>query len=275
MTGETRTGDGFVDAVGVVHPNAGANARIVSLVPSITETLIEMGLADQLVGRTRYCIHPAEIIEKIPIVGGTKQADIDNLKALAPSHVFFNIDANTKTMVEDIATFVPHCVVTHPNAPEDNQALFDLIGGIFGAHEAAARLRGLLDDALDRLHTQAAKLPARKVVYFIWREPWKTISRDTYISAMLARVNWATQGHDPETRYPEVLLTPEIIAETDLFLFSTEPFAFTQDHIEGFVAETGAPAEKCRLIDGEYCSWYGSRAIAGIDYLGNFAAGLV
>ena len=110
----------FVDAVGVAHATASSDARIVSLVPSVTELICDLGLTDQLAGRTKWCIHPEAAVQNIPAIGGTKKANLDKLRALAPTHVVLNVDENPKEMADAVAEFVPNVVVTHPNAPLDN-----------------------------------------------------------------------------------------------------------------------------------------------------------
>ncbi len=120
----------LIDALGT-HHTAAPGARIVSLVPSITELLCTLGLGPQLVGRTGFCIHPKEEVAAIPKVGGTKDVNIDKIRKLAPTHVIVNIDENEKPTADALAEFVPHVVVTHPMGPRDNLALARLLGGIF------------------------------------------------------------------------------------------------------------------------------------------------
>src|SRR5471030_111694 len=116
----------MIDAVGTLH-QAAADARIVSLVPSITELLCDLGLAGQLVGRTGFCIHPADIVRSIPKIGGTKDVNVEKIRKLAPTHLVVNIDENEQPTVAALAEFVPHIVVTHPNTPRDNLALARLM----------------------------------------------------------------------------------------------------------------------------------------------------
>ena len=250
---------------------AGPEARIACFVPSITELLIDLGLLERLVARTHYCIHPAEAVARVQAIGGTKKVSLPKLEALAPTHAILNIDENTVEMAEAMREFVPNVVVTHPLVPDDNLRLYDLMGGLFGKTAEAA--------ALGRQFRRARRaLPAvgpeshRDVLYFIWKDPWMTVSRDTYISAMLDTVGWRTTHHDPETRYPTVEIAPETVAATDLFLFPTEPYAFTREDIDAFLRDHDCPPEKALAVDGEYCSWYGSRAIAGLHYLKDLAA---
>ncbi len=267
------TRDDAVDALGVTHPPAADDARIVSLVPSITELLFDLGLGPRVVGRTTFCIHPGDALDDVPRVGGTKKPRIDKLRRLRPSHVIVNVDENRKQDVEAIAAFTPHVVVTHPLQPDDNLALYRLIGGIFDRRRQAKRLCDAFVRARDELAAAAAGFPARRVLYLIWRDPWMTISRDTYISRMLALANWTTVRHDPEIRYPHVRAEPRLLSDTDVVLFSSEPFPFKQTHVDEFRALTGDSDTRFAFIDGEMTSWYGSRAIEGLRYLRGFAAG--
>jgi ABC-type Fe3+-hydroxamate transport system substrate-binding protein len=136
------TNDIFLtDAIGQQHqPVAAAQARIVSLVPSITELICDLGLASSLVGRTGFCIHPADVVQAIPKIGGTKDVNIEKIRRLAPTHLIVNIDENEKPTVDLLAEFIPHVIVTHPNTPRDNLALYRLLGGIFQADAAAEQL---------------------------------------------------------------------------------------------------------------------------------------
>ncbi len=108
------------DAAGTVHPAACAEPRIVSLVPSLTELVCDLGLADRLVGRTGFCIHPWETVRQIPKVGGTKDVDLDKVRALEPTHVLLNVDENRRETAEALSEFVEHVIVTHPLRPRDN-----------------------------------------------------------------------------------------------------------------------------------------------------------
>jgi len=261
----------LIDATGRAHAPAGPDARIACFVPSITELAVDLGLAAQLVARTQYCIHPAEIVNGIPAIGGTKKVSLPKLKALKPTHAILNIDENTREMDAALRGFVPNVIVTHPNAPNDVPALIRLIGGIFDRVEAAEKMCGAFDTAHDKLRAEAAAYPARWVCYFCWEDPWMTVSRDTYIAQSLALINWQTVGHRDDTRYPEVAIDDALIRDTDLFLFSSEPYAFTAEHAHDFAATHDIDPTRCLMVDGEYTSWYGSRAIAAMAYLSELA----
>jgi ABC-type Fe3+-hydroxamate transport system substrate-binding protein len=253
-----------VDAIGQRHAPA-PDARIVCLVPSITELLCTLGLAGKLVGRTGFCIHPRDVVAGIPKVGGTKDVNVDKIRKLAPTHVIVNIDENEKPTVDRLAEFVPHVVVTHPNAPRDNLALVRLMGAIFGAEGAAERWCAAFEDAHARLRTDLtrSRAPARTVLYCIWQDPWMTVSRETYIAAMLAELGWQVPALG-DVRYPRFEWSQALVDTLDAVLLSTEPYRFTQAHADALEKQIGIPV---LLVDGEMMSWYGSRALAGIDYL--------
>lgn len=254
----------WVDAAGQAHPAHQGPARIVSLVPSLTELVCDLGLADQLVGRTGFCVHPKDTLRRVPKVGGTKDVNLDRLRELAPTHVIVNIDENRRECAEEIARFVPHVIVTHPCAPEDNLDVYRLLGGIFGRPAEAAALASDLCAALDEARAAGASLPREKVLYLIWREPWMTVARSTYISATLATVGWDSWPPETEPRYPAFEWGAPWLAGVGRVLLSSEPYRFRDRHLGEVEAAAGRPA--C-LVDGEMVSWYGSRAAAGLRYL--------
>ncbi|MBD8533026.1 MULTISPECIES: helical backbone metal receptor [unclassified Massilia] len=252
----------LVDALGVTHLPA-PGARIVSLVPSITELLCDLGLAPQLVGRTGFCIHPAELITAIPKVGGTKDVNLHKIRALAPTHVIVNIDENEKPTFDALAEFVPHIVVTHPLAPRDNLALARLMGGIFGAEVQAERWCAAFE-AEYRVLRSAPPGPARTVLYCIWQDPWMSVSSDTYIARMLGELGWKVPALPDASRYPRFEWSGDLVAGLDAVLLSTEPYRFTEAHADALEKQLGIPV---LLVDGEMMSWYGSRALPGLRYL--------
>jgi ABC-type Fe3+-hydroxamate transport system substrate-binding protein len=262
----------YVDAIGQSIPAATAGARIACLVPSITELLFDLGLGPRLVARTGYCIHPRDAVASVPKVGGTKTVNLPKLRRLAPTHCIVNIDENEKPTVDALRAFVPQLIVTHPQAPEDNLALFDLLGGVFGAHERAQALAARWRAAHEAL--RARSRPPRRVLYLIWQDPWMTVARDTYISRMLALVGWhtlpataaPTQG---AARYPKLTLREPWLRDVQEVLLPTEPYAFTAQDADAL--RRALPWAGVRFVDGELCSWYGSRSIVGLQYLAALA----
>jgi ABC-type Fe3+-hydroxamate transport system substrate-binding protein len=199
-------------------------------------------------------------VAAIPKVGGTKDVNVEKIRRLAPTHLIVNIDENEKPTVERLAAFVPHVVVTHPNAPRDNLALYRLLGGIFGAQARAEALCAAFETAWGRLPPAPPRLRA---VYCIWREPWMCAGPDTYIANMLAAIGVAAWTPDPAVRYP-AFDWAQAAAACDVVLLSTEPYRFTEEHAAELRERLGKPV---LLVDGEMLSWYGSRAIAGLSYL--------
>jgi ABC-type Fe3+-hydroxamate transport system substrate-binding protein len=262
----------LLDATGQQHAAVDlkrGTPRIVCLVPSITELLCDLGLSAYLVGRTGFCIHPAAIVANIPKIGGTKDVNIEKIRRLAPTHLIVNIDENEKPTVDTLAQFVPHVVVTHPMIPSDNLDLYRLLGGIFSAQAQAEELCQAFEREHAALHSLVPAAP-KTVLYCIWKDPWMTVSRDTYIAAMLAQVGWkhwqakSDDAASQVVRYPKFEWSPELLEGIDEILLSSEPYRFTQDHVTELMQQTGKPV---RLVDGEMLSWYGSRAILGLRYL--------
>ena len=258
-----------VDAIGVEHPVASADARIVSLVPSVTELLFDLDLGSNVVGRTGFCVHPRNRVKSVPKVGGTKDVNLDALYALNPTHVIVNIDENERPLYDELVGKIANVIVTHPNSPTDNLDLFRLLGGIFKRQDEAQVLCRQLDIAMRRIDFYADEHEPKSVLYLIWREPWMTVSENTYIARMLELVKWRIVKPVSNDRYPT--LTNDEIQQLapDLILLSSEPYPFREQHVaelNSLVADT-----PISLIDGEMISWYGSRAVRGLGYLCHFA----
>ena len=255
--------------------------RIASLVPSITELLVALGLGELLVARTGFCIHPAEALRAVPKVGGTKDVNMAKLRRLAPTHVIVNVDENRRETAEALREFVPTVIVTHPQSPADNLALIEQMrehfGGLAGVAGRCDELADKLRGALARCYSQA--WPPQRVLYLIWREPWMTVARDTYIARMLATVGWQTWpaldgGESGAARYPALSSDggdEPWLAQIDRVLLSSEPYRFGEQHLA--LAQALCPQASVALVDGELLSWYGPRAALGLDYLRNLANG--
>jgi ABC-type Fe3+-hydroxamate transport system substrate-binding protein len=254
--------------------------RIVSLVPSITELLVDLGLGAFLVGRTGFCIHPAEAVKHIPKVGGTKDVNLAKIKKLNATHVIVNVDENELPTVNTLREFVPNVIVTHPQTPQDNLALIDQLLDAFATDSVALHamntpaigLKRQINEGLNRL----AALPKRneRVLYLIWRDPWMTVARDTYISRMLDLIGWQTWpdvlgGEIGAARYPAIQGDEPWLRDVQRVLLSSEPYRFGAQHLNE--VQSWLPQAKVQLVDGEMLSWYGSRAVKGLAYLAELA----
>lgn len=231
--------------------------------PSLTELVCALGLAGQLVGRTGFCVHPRDAVRRIPKVGGTKDVNLAKVRALVPTHVVLNVDENRKETADELATFVPNLVITHPLGPLDNLALYRQFGHTFGREREAEALCARFQAAYDE--ACALRLPERRVLYLVWKDPWMTVSRDTYISRTLALYGLHTVPEEAKQRYPKLDDLGSVGA--DLVLLSSEPFRFRERHLAEVTGLAGKPAA---LVDGEMTSWYGPRAIAGLAYMRTF-----
>jgi ABC-type Fe3+-hydroxamate transport system substrate-binding protein len=262
-----------VDALGHEHPRATADCRIVCLVPSITELLFDLGLGDQIVGRTGFCFHPKARVRTVPKVGGTKDFDLEKIQALAPTHLIVNVDENPRERVDAAREFVPNIIVTHPLGPLDNIDLYRLLGAIFNRQQEADELSVRFDRVYRNAVEATCHLAGERVLYVIWKNPWMTVSRDTYIARTLAAVGWNQVQVESEARYPEVDIR-SMLASVDRVLLSSEPYAFrTRDVAEVESMASGGSRPLVSIIDAEMTSWYGSRAIAGMKYMAQLRMG--
>jgi ABC-type Fe3+-hydroxamate transport system substrate-binding protein len=256
-----------VDWHGVAHPPADDAPRIASLVPSLTELLFALALGPYVVARTGFCVHPKPDIVRVPKIGGTKDPDLVRLAALAPTHLIVNVDENRRETVDAAREFVPNIIVTHPVDPIDNVRLFALFGAIFSREREAVTLRRRFEKALGELDAAAAGGRRETVLYLIWRKPWMTVARETYVSATLARAGLDTLPMQSTLRYPELADDDPVWRTADRIIVSSEPYAFRTRDAEELARRHGRPTH---LIDGEWTSWYGSRAIEGLKALARF-----
>ena len=249
--------------------------RIASLVPSATELLAALGLAPWLVARTGWCTHPATALAAVPKVGGTKDVNLAKLRRLAPTHVVVNVDENRLETVQALREFVPRVIVTHPNGLADVPALIEQLRAAFAprADAAAAALQAELAAELEA--TQPAAFAPLSVLYLIWREPWMTVARDTYIARLVARAGGITLpavegGPAGAARYPALSGDEPWLAGVDEVWLSSEPYAFGAEHARQ--AQALCPRARVRLVDGRLLSWHGASTAPGLRYLRHLRA---
>jgi len=233
--------------------------RIVSLVPSQTELLADLGLDAEVVGLTRFCVHPVGWKEEKQIVGGTKNVNLDRVRALAPDLVLANLEENTRDDVEALDAIAP-VYVTDVADVDDALAMIRTVGALVGREDAADGLAVEIERGFAGLRAR----PPLRVAYLIWRDPWMTVGGDTFIHDVLRRASLANVFGD-RTRYPEVTEEEIAAAEPEVVFLSSEPFPFREKHRAEM--ESVVPGVPVRLVDGELFSWYGSRMRLAPPYL--------
>lgn len=224
--------------------------RIVSLVPSQTEFLFEIGLADRIVGITKFCIHPASAFETTPKVGGTKDLNIDKIKALQPDLIIANKEENEQEQIEELAKHFP-VWVSDIATVEDAMHMMQQLGTILEKSEEVAKINQSIQDSFKNL----PRVVGKKVLYFIWRKPYMVAGTDTFIHALLQKLGF--ENAIGKQRYPEITATEIQQLAPDIIYLSSEPYPFKQQHIEELQAI--CPKVSIQLVDGEMFSWYGSR----------------
>jgi len=247
--------------------------RVVSLCPSLTELVFDLGRGDSLVGRTKFCVHPADRVGAVPSMGGTKNPRIDRIVAARPDLVLLNEEENRREDAEALHAAGVACHVSFPKTALDTAAMVRAIGDALDARDAAGRIAADIESRHARVRAEAAARAPVRWAYLIWRDPWMAVSGDTFVSALLEDAGGVNVFATRDVRYPTV--TPEELAaaEPARVLLSSEPFPFADRHADELAALTGLPRDRFRLVDGELLSWHGSRTAAGIDYAGALMAG--
>lgn len=233
--------------------------RIVSLVPSQTELLYYLGLEVEVVGITKFCVHPNDWFRNKTRIGGTKNVNIKAIKALHPDLIIANKEENIKEQIEALATICP-VWVSDVNNLDDALKMIEAIGFLTATTEKANNLSKTIKHRFNQLKTPDLKL---KTCYLIWREPFMTAGGDTFISNMLGYCG-LENIFTPKTRYPEITLQQLLLSNCQLVLLSSEPYPFKQKHIDEI--QQALPNARIILVDGEMFSWYGSRLLEAADY---------
>ncbi|MDQ2795162.1 MAG: helical backbone metal receptor [Bacteroidota bacterium] len=230
--------------------------RIVSLVPSQTELLFDLGLGASVVGVTKFCLHPAEARTIATVVGGTKNFDFEKIAALKPDLIIGNKEENYQAGIEQLAAKYPVWLSDISNLPEALD-MIRRIGFIAGAKEKAAALAGAIEASFAALALPETPAAAPdSVAYFIWRKPYMVAATGTFIDDMLRRVGFAN-AFAGLSRYPEIGAEQLAAAAPQRIFLSSEPYPFAAKHMAEFQAL--CPAAKIEVVDGELFSWYGSR----------------
>lgn len=232
--------------------------KIISLVPSITETLFDFGLTtDEVIGRTKFCIHPSDLVKNVEVIGGTKNLNIEKIRSLKPDLIIANKEENEKLQVEELMKDFK-VWVTDIETLEDNQDFISNLGTLLNKENLALDF----NQKIASVFTNIKGSDSKKVAYLIWKNPYMTVGSDTFINEILVRSGFENLFKD-RTRYPEILV--EDLKDADLIFLSSEPFPFQQKHIDELQIEL--PNKEIVLVDGEAFSWFGTHLMKVGDYL--------
>ncbi|MCC6157812.1 MAG: ABC transporter substrate-binding protein [Deltaproteobacteria bacterium] len=253
--------------------------RIVSLVPSLTEAVFQIGVADRLVARTEYCVRPRGLVDAIESVGGTKNPKTARIGELAPDIILANKEENRQKHIEDLARDFP-VWLTDPVGPGDVPALWEELGDLVGRPEVGERFARDTTTAIDAARNASTKLTrCPRFVYFVWKDPWMVAGHETYISNLLCACGFENALDARHSRFP--VLTPEEISsvQRDVTIYSSEPYNFElpRDLIDGAIAESvddgwyRTDAGLALFVDAEPLSWYPSLTVEGLAYASKLA----
>jgi ABC-type Fe3+-hydroxamate transport system substrate-binding protein len=233
--------------------------RIISLVPSQTELLFDLGLSDEVVGITKFCVHPEAWFRSKRRVGGTKKVDHHVINSLHPDLIIANKEENTKEDIEALSEAYP-VWVSDVKSPFDALQMIRSIGILTGTTPASNNLVNKLEFALD---SRSSK-PLKKALYLIWKDPYMAAGADTFIHHSMALAGFENVLVDATDRYPTLEVTDIERLQPEYLLLSSEPFPFRGKHTEAVRKQF--PHLKVTEVDGELFSWYGSRMLKALPY---------
>ncbi|WP_178983732.1 ABC transporter substrate-binding protein [Winogradskyella helgolandensis] len=236
--------------------------RIISLVPSQTELLVDLGLEASIVGVTKFCVHPKHLRMSKAVVGGTKQINIEKIKALCPDIILCNKEENTKAIISSLEEIAPIHISDIYNL-DDCFELINMYGEIFDIKRTTSTLVSNIQLEREAFQLQFQDKKKLKVAYFIWQQPWMVAASENFIDVMIKEAGFINVFED-EKRYPEIDLSNSKLKEADLIFLSSEPFPFKADHILEF--QKKFPEKTIKIVDGELFSWYGSRLLKSYSY---------
>jgi iron complex transport system substrate-binding protein len=248
--------------------------KLVSLCPSLTELVFDLGAGGALVGRTKFCVHPAGAVDAVERVGGTKNPKVDRIIALAPDLVLMNEEENRE---EDAAALRAAGLRVHSSMPRtvlETSAMVREIAALVGAEAQGRSLAAAIDIEGARVMAAAACHPPVRYAYLIWWEPLMVAGGGTFIEGILGAAGGVNAFADASERYPTISVDALIRAEVDAVLLSSEPFPFADRHVDVLAETTKIPSARFRLVDGELLSWHGSRTVAGLRYAGELMRSL-
>jgi ABC-type Fe3+-hydroxamate transport system substrate-binding protein len=250
----------FTDQIGHTFDLKTSPKRIISVVPSQTELLYDLGLKDRVVGITKFCIHPSDWFKNKQRIGGTKNLYLDKIAKLNPDLIIANKEENTKSEIEALQKLYPVYTSDISNLIQSIEMIKD-IGVITNTDKKSCLIAKNIQVEFDKLSNQ--KFKNKTALYLIWKNPYMSINQNRFINDMMKRCGFHNVITSSEN-YPEVSEKEIKELDPDLILLSSEPFPFKEHHIEEF--QNICPKSKVILVDGEFYSWYGSRLIDAPKY---------
>ena len=231
--------------------------KIISLVPSITETLFDFGLTEnEVIGRTKFCIHPENEVKNVAVIGGTKNLNIEKIISLNPDLIIANKEENEKLQIEELGKYFEIWLTNIENL-QDNQNFLTELGTLLNKQELALNF----NEKINVIFDSSKELSPKKVAYLIWKNPYMTVGSDTFIHEIIEKIGFTNLFKDSK-RYPEISVNQ--MKEAEYVFLSSEPFPFQQKHIDELQKEL--PDSKIMLVDGEAFSWYGTHLSRCGDY---------
>jgi ABC-type Fe3+-hydroxamate transport system substrate-binding protein len=240
--------------------------KLISLCPSLTELVFDLGAGDALIGRTKFCVHPADRVEGVEKVGGTKNPKVDRIIELAPDLVLMNEEENRREDAEALAGAGIRVHSSMPRTAADTAAMVRAIGIALARSREAERIAADIERRADRVRRDAVRYPPVRYACLIWRDPIMTVNDDTFIAGLLALPGGQNVFGARSERYPTITAAELHDADPLLVLLPNEPFPFLPRHADELSILSRLPRERFRLVDGELLSWHGSRTPRGIDY---------
>ncbi len=236
-----------------------SSRRIVSLVPSLSETVCDLGLRDSLVGCTNFCVEPKDLHRTATRIGGTKDPDLQLIRSLRPTHILANQEENLREPVLELAREFP-TLVTFPKGPDDVPNMLREIGRFLSCEAATETWASGIDALLQSPHRVT-----RRFLYMIWQNPYMLAGSDTYISRTLGHIGWINAYQGPE-RYPSMDVAELEACRADIILLSSEPYPFRKRDAEKLKAQWPA-APRLARVDGQMLSWFGTRTKEALEQI--------
>lgn len=255
----------FKDQMGRQVEIAFPPKRIVSLVPSQTELLFHLGLDEEVVGITKFCVHPEAQFRRKQRVGGTKQVKFERIHELQPDLIIGNKEENEKEQIEKLAAEYP-VWMSDIHGLSDALDMIVEVGKLVNRAAQAMALRQAIEDRFSTLSKKVTSKDRRSCAYFIWRKPYMVAAGNTFINEMLDLAGFDNVFASLD-RYPEVNADQLQAVQPECLLLSSEPYPFKDQHLEEF--REICPHAVIRLVDGELFSWYGSRLLHAPAYFAN------